>query len=98
MPDIATDKIEQARIKLARAKARLQMLEARARKATRARQTRRKVILGGLLLREAIVDPHYAKTLDDLLTKVEREQDQSAFKNWTWRDVSENEAKDVNYD
>ena len=49
MPDIATDKIEQARIKLARAKARLQMLEARARKATRARQTRRKVILGGLL-------------------------------------------------
>ncbi len=74
--------IEDARKKVAQAKARLQDLEARANTAKRKLDTRRKIILGGLLIDAAIKDERYADTLTELMRRIYRENDKRAFTGW----------------
>lgn len=75
-------KIENAKRDLAQAKARLQALEARASQAARKADTKRKIVLGGLLLDWAGKDPQAARFLGALLNRVIREQDRKAFEGW----------------
>lgn len=83
MPLPTTDQIEKARLKAAQAKERLARLEARLGEAARKLDTRRKIILGGLLLDAAAKDERYAKVVQGLMTRIDREQDRKAFENWT---------------
>lgn len=66
MPLPTSDQIEKARLKASRAKARLQAHEARLNKASRKLDTRRKIILGGLLIDAAGRDERYAKVVTAL--------------------------------
>lgn len=83
MPLPTTDQIEKARLKAAQAKERLARLEARLGEAARKLDTRRKIILGGLLLDAAAKDERYAKVVQSLMSRIDREQDRKAFENWT---------------
>lgn len=83
MPLPTTDQIEKARLKAAQAKERLAKLEARLGEAARKLDTRRKIILGGLLLDAAAKDERYAKVVQSLMSRIDREQDRMAFENWT---------------
>lgn len=77
------DRIEKARLKASQAKARLQALEARLSDASRKLDTRRKIILGGLLLDAASKDERYAKVVSALLARIDRDHDRQAFQDWT---------------
>ena len=78
-----TDQIEKARLKASQAKARLQALEARLSEASRKLDTRRKIILGGLLMDAAGKDEHYAKVVTALMGRIDRDHDRQAFEGWT---------------
>lgn len=82
MPLPTTDQIEKARLKAAQAKERLAKLEARLGEAARKLDTRRKIILGGLLLDAAAKDERYSKVVQSLMSRIDREQDRKAFENW----------------
>jgi polyphosphate kinase 2 (PPK2 family) len=75
-------KIEAARKRAAQAKARLADLEARASQQARRLDTRRKVILGGLLIDAAGKDDRFSKVITALMARMVREQDQKAFEGW----------------
>ena len=77
------DRIEKARLKASQAKARLQALEARLSDASRKLDTRRKIILGGLLLDAASKDERYAKVVVALMGRIDRDHDRQAFEGWT---------------
>src|SRR3546814_9558493 len=66
--------IETARRKVQQAKARLQALEARAATLNRKADARRKIILGGLLLDAAMKDPAWESHLNDLMSRISRDQ------------------------
>ena len=82
MPLPTPEQIAKARLAADQAKARLQALEARASDAERKKDTRRKIIMGGLLLDAAAKDERYAKVLTALLARVERGNDRKAFDGW----------------
>ncbi|MBS3025560.1 mobilization protein, partial [Acidiphilium multivorum] len=75
-------KIEAARKRAAQAKARLADLEAQASQQVRRLDTRRKVILGGLLIDAAGKDDRFSKVITALMARIGREQDQKAFEGW----------------
>ncbi|GBR73086.1 mobilization protein [Acidiphilium acidophilum] len=75
-------KIEAARKRAAQAKARLADLEARASQQARKLDTRRKVILGGLLIDAAEKDDRFSKVITALMARMAREQDRKAFEGW----------------
>src|SRR3546814_9279835 len=77
--------IETARRKVQQAKARLQALEARAATLNRKADARRKIILGGLLLDAAMKDPAWESHLNDLMSRISRDQDRKAFESWTFK-------------
>lgn len=77
------DRIEKARLKASQAKASLQALEARLSEAGRKLDTRRKIILGGLLIDAATKDERYAKVVIALLGRIDRDHDRQAFEGWT---------------
>ena len=81
MPAPTPDDIEKARTKLAQAKARLQVLEARASALHRKQEARRKIILGGLLL-DAARTGSWPRDLDDLMSRISRDHDRKAFEGW----------------
>ena len=83
MPLPTSDQIEKARIKASQAKARLQALEARLSDASRKLDTRRKIILGGLLMDAAGKDERYAKVVTALMGRIDRDHDRQAFDGWT---------------
>ena len=83
MPAPSPERIEQARRKAEQAKARLQALEARASQEARKQDTRRKIILGGLLIDAAGNDQAFAAVLADLVQRIGRKQDQEPFVGWT---------------
>ena len=83
MPLPFSDQIEKARAKASQAKARLQALEARLSEASRKLDTRRKIILGGLLIDAASKDERYAKVIAALMARIERDHDRQAFDGWT---------------
>ncbi|MDQ2801608.1 MAG: mobilization protein [Pseudomonadota bacterium] len=82
MPLPTRERIEKARVQADQAKARLQALEARASEAERKLDTRRKIILGGLLLDAAGKDERYAKVIAALMQRIERDNDSKAFEGW----------------
>ena len=75
-------KIEAARKRAEQAKARLQALEARASQQARKLDTRRKVILGGLLIDAAEKDDRFARVITALMERIRRDQDRKAFEEW----------------
>ena len=77
------DQITKARLKADQAKARLAALEARLSDASRKLDTRRKIILGGLLLDAAEKDERFSRVVASLVTRISRPQDLAAFDNWT---------------
>ena len=77
------DRIEKARLAVKQAKARLQAIESRQSEASRKLDTRRKIILGGLLLDAAEKDERYAKVVTALMGRIDRDQDRIAFEGWT---------------
>lgn len=83
MPLPTSDQIEKARLKASQAKARLQALEARLSDASRKLDTRRKIILGGLLIDAAGKDERYAKVVASLMGRIDRDHDRQAFQDWT---------------
>jgi multidrug resistance efflux pump len=82
MPLPSRERIEKARLQAEQAKARLQALEARVGEAERKLDTRRKIILGGLLLDAASKDERYAKVISALMQRIERDNDRKAFEEW----------------
>ena len=46
---------------------------------------RRKIILGGLLLDAAMKDPAWESHLNDLMSRISRDQDRKAFEGWTFK-------------
>ena len=70
MPLPTPERIAKARLQAEQAKARLQALEARLSESERKKDTRRKIILGGLLLDAASKDDRYAKVVSALLARV----------------------------
>ena len=77
------DTIARAKKQLDQAKARLADLNARIATEGRRLATRRKIILGGLLLDAAMKDAWYAGVVTELLGRMTRDQDHAAFVGWT---------------
>ncbi len=82
MPLTTTEQIEKARLAVQQAKARLQAIENRQSQAERKLDTRRKIIMGGLLLDAAGKDERYAKVVSALMQRIERDNDRKAFDGW----------------
>lgn len=82
MAETLDAKIEAARKRAAQAKARLADLEARASQQARKLDTRRKVILGGLLIDAAEKDDRFSQVITALKARMAREQDRKAFEGW----------------
>ena len=78
-----SERIEKARLAVQQAKARLQAIENRQSEAERKLDTRRKIILGGLLLDAAAKDERYAKVVAALMGRIDRDNDRKAFQGWT---------------
>ena len=76
------EQIEKARLAVKHAKARLQAIENRQSEAERKLETRRKIILGGLLLDAAEKDEKFARALQVLVGRVSRDQDAKTFEGW----------------
>lgn len=76
------EQIEKARLAVKQAKARLQAIENRQSEAERKLDTRRKIILGGLLLDAAEKDEKFARVVQVLVGRVTRDQDTKAFDGW----------------
>lgn len=77
--------IENARVKLAQAKARYERLEARASVARRKLDARRKIIAGSLLL-DALKSGSTIRDLPDLMSRITRDVDRKAFDGWSLTD------------
>ena len=83
MPLSTNERIEKAKLAVQQAKARLQAIENRQTEAERKLDTRRKIILGGLLLDAAAKDERYAKVVSALMARIDRDNDRKAFDGWT---------------
>ena len=83
MPTPTPEAIEQARKKVAQAKARLDALNARVATEGRRLDTRRKIILGGLLIDAATKDKRFAGIVSELTHRISRDQDRKPFDGWT---------------
>ena len=80
---MAETELERAEKRYAQAKARLQAIRNREASKQRKLDTRRKVILGGALIDLAERDDTAAAMLDRLIRNLSREQDRTAFADWT---------------
>jgi hypothetical protein len=74
--------IEKAKKRVRQAQARLQDLNARAATIGRKQDTRRKIILGGLLLDAAAKDQRFEGVLSELMKRIARDQDRKVFDGW----------------
>ena len=77
-----SERIEKAKLAVQQAKARLQAIENRQSEADRKLDTRRKIIMGGLLLDAATKDERYAKVVAALMARIDRDNDRKAFEGW----------------
>lgn len=75
--------LELAKKRVAQAKARLDALNARIATEGRRLDTRRKIILGGLLLDAATKDQRFAGIVTELTHRISRESDKKPFEGWT---------------
>lgn len=76
------DDLEKAQRQLEQAKARVQKLKARAKAEERKKDTRRKIILGGLVLARAKRDPDAAVKLTQQIAALP-EKERTAFEGWS---------------
>ena len=83
MPASTQENVAKARKRVSQAQARLEAVTARVNEIGRRRDTRRKIILGGLLLDAAQKDPKMEALLGELLTRISRDQDHKAFEGWS---------------
>lgn len=74
--------IERAKQQMEQAKARYQALLARQNADARKLDTRRKIILGGLLLDAAGKDERFGRVIDELMKRIARDHDHKAFEGW----------------
>jgi len=74
--------IEKAKQQVEQAKARYQALLARESAEARKLDTRRKVILGGLLIDAARKDERFGQVIDELVKRISRDHDLKAFESW----------------
>lgn len=79
-------KLEIEKKKYEQAKARYDAVLAREKEKRRKGDTKRKIILGGLLIKTAKDDPQAADLLRVLLSKIARPQDKQAFDGWSLTD------------
>lgn len=79
----APDAVERARTRLRQAQVRLNDLNARARGHERKVDTRRKIILGGLLIDAATKSADWNDKLTELLGRISRDNDHQAFAGWS---------------
>src|SRR3546814_16163470 len=77
------ESVELAKKRLAQAKARLDALNARIATEGRCLDTRRKIILGGLLLDAATKDQRFAGIVSELTHRISSDQDRNPFDGWT---------------
>ena len=77
------ESVELAKKRLAQAQARLDALNARIATEGRRLDTRRKIILGGLLLDAATKDKRFASIVSELVGRISRDQDHKPFENWS---------------
>ena len=82
MPLPTNEQVERAKLQAEQAKARYQALQGRLSEASRKLDTRRKIILGGLLLDAAEKDDKFARVVQVLVGRVSRDQDAKAFEGW----------------
>lgn len=82
MPLPTSEQIEKAKLQAEQARARYQALQARLSEATRKLETRRKIILGGLLLDAAEKDEKFVRVVQVLMSRINRDQDAKAFEGW----------------
>ena len=83
MPHPTVKQIDRAKLAVQQAKARLQAIENRQSEAERKLDTRRKIIMGGLLIDAAAKDERYAKVVAALMARIDRDNDRKAFEGWT---------------
>ncbi len=83
MPAPQAASAEATRTRLAQARNRCSSSNARAAQEERKHDTRRKIILGGLLLEAAGKERRFAEALDELMTRIQRAQDKTAFAEWS---------------
>jgi len=77
------ESIELAQKRVDQAKARLAALNARVAAEGRRLDTRRKIILGGLLIDAASKDKRFAGIVSELIHRISRDQDRKPFEGWT---------------
>lgn len=82
MPLPSAEQIEKAKLKAEQARAQYQALQARLSEATRKLDTRRKIILGGLLIDAAEKDEKFSRVVEILVSRASRDQDAKAFEGW----------------
>lgn len=75
--------IARVRQKIEEQTTRLQALEARASQDEQARDARRRMLLGRLLLEAAETDARFAKVVTILMERITRDHDRRVFKGWT---------------
>lgn len=92
MSVMTIEKLESDLLKLERRmaalKARLLLARARATQKDRAKDTRRKLLLGAALLDDASRNQEAARVIQSLLKALPRKQDLKAFEDWSLGDIS----------
>lgn len=83
MSEKSVERILKLEKQLQQTKHRLDAAKARAKTANQREETRRKIILGGLLIDAAQKDSRWAQMLDELMRRISRAQDLKAFEDWS---------------
>lgn len=83
------ERLAELQEKMRQLQARADAIQARQRQRDRKADTRRKVILGGVLLDRAERDPRMAQFVAKLVSELTRVQDRKAFEGWTVPDPAQ---------
>lgn len=82
MAPMTPERLERLERLAKQASARLDNAKARLKSEERKQDTRRKIIMGSLLIDAAQKDPHWRNLFDQLMRRVDREHDRKAFEGW----------------
>lgn len=83
MAPMTPERLERLERLAKQASARLDNAKARLKSEERKQDTRRKIIMGSLLIDAAQKDPQWRNLFDQLMRRVDREHDRKAFEGWT---------------
>jgi hypothetical protein len=82
MAQMTPERLERLERLAKQASARLDNAKARLKSEERKKDTRRKIIMGSLLIDAAQKDPKWRHMFDELMRRVDREHDLKAFEGW----------------